>query len=64
LLLVHAVAILYLVSQGTQVARSGQRRRMDPHWFRGSSYLRIGWNWVKAALIGSTTLNREALLKG
>jgi hypothetical protein len=24
---------------------------MDPHWFRGSSYLRIGWNWVKAALM-------------
>jgi hypothetical protein len=51
LLLVHAAAILYLVSQGTQVASSGQRRAMDPHWFRGSSYLRIGWNWVKAALI-------------
>ena len=51
LLLVHAAATLYLVSQGTQVADSGQRRRMDPHWFRGSSYLRIGWNWVKAALI-------------
>jgi len=51
LLLVHAAAILYLVSQGTQVVSSGQRRAMDPHWFRGSSYLRIGWNWVKAALI-------------
>ena len=51
LLWVHAAAILYLVSQGTQVADSGQRRRMDPHWFRGSSYLRIGWNGVKAALI-------------
>lgn len=51
LLLVHAAAILYLVSQGTQVASSGQRRTMDPHWFRGSSYLRIGWNWIKAALI-------------
>ena len=35
LLLVHAAAILYLVSQGTQVASSGQRRTMDPHWFRG-----------------------------
>ena len=51
LLLVHAAAILYLVSQGTQVASSGQRRTMDPHWLRGSSYLRIGWNWIKAALI-------------
>jgi hypothetical protein len=47
----HAAAILYLVSQGTQIVDSGQRRRRDPHWFRGSSYLRMGWNGVKAALI-------------
>lgn len=21
----------------------------DPHWFRGNSYFRIGWEWLKAA---------------
>jgi hypothetical protein len=46
---VHAAATLYRVSQGTPVVASGQRRTMDPHGFRGSRYLRMGWNGVKAA---------------
>jgi len=45
-----AISTLYLVSQGTQVVEQGRRRWVDPHWFRGSSYLRIGWDWVKLAL--------------
>lgn len=49
LCLVLAVATLFLVCQGVDVVRSGQRRWVDPHWFRGNSYLRIGWNWVKHA---------------
>jgi len=48
---VLAITTLYLVSQGTEVVRQGKRRWVDPHWFRGSSYLKIGWDWVKAALI-------------
>jgi hypothetical protein len=47
---VLAITTLYLVSQGTEVVRQGKRRWVDPHWFRGSSYLKIGWEWVKAAL--------------
>lgn len=47
---VLAISTLYLVSQGTQVVKQGQRRWVDPHWFRGSSYLKIGWDWVKTAL--------------
>jgi DDE family transposase len=47
---VVAVATLYLVAQGTQVIQSNKRRWVDPHWFRGNSYLRIGWQWVKTAL--------------
>ena len=47
---VLAITTLYLVSQGTQVVKQGRRRWVDPHWFRGSSYLKIGWHWVKAAL--------------
>jgi Transposase DDE domain len=47
---VVAVATLYLVAQGTQVVTQQKRRWVDPHWWRGHSYLRIGWQWVKTAL--------------
>jgi DDE family transposase len=47
---VLAVATLYLVAQGTQVVAAQKRRWVDPHWLRGNSYLRIGWQWVKTAL--------------
>jgi len=47
---VLAVATLYLVAQGTQVVGAHKRRWVDPHWWRGNSYLRIGWQWVKSAL--------------
>jgi hypothetical protein len=48
---VLAATTLYLVSQGTSVVQRGKRRLVDPHWFRGSSYLKIGWKWVSYALI-------------
>lgn len=47
---VLAMTTLYLVSVGTSVVKQGKRRLVDPHWFRGSSYLKIGWNWVNYAL--------------
>lgn len=47
---VLAVTTLYLIAQGVQVVQQDKRRLVDPHWFRGSSYLKIGWNWVKRAL--------------
>lgn len=50
LLLVLATATLYLVSTGTAVVEMGKRHWVDPHWFRGLSYLQIGWRWVKRAL--------------
>src|SRR4029453_10198116 len=50
LCLVLAVTTLYLVAQGTEVVHQGKRRGVGPHWFRGQSYLKIGWNWVKLAL--------------
>jgi hypothetical protein len=50
LCLVLAMTTLYLVSQGVEVVQQGQRRWVDPHWFRGQSYVKIGWNWVKLAL--------------
>jgi hypothetical protein len=51
LCLVLAVATLFLVCQGTEVVESGQRRWVDAHWFRGNSYLKIGWKWVQCAFI-------------
>ena len=46
-----AVTTLYLVAQdNSEVVNQGKRRWVDPHWFRGQSYLKIGWNWVKFAL--------------
>jgi hypothetical protein len=53
---VLAITTLYLVSQGTEVVQQGKRRLVDPHWFRGSSYLKLGWNWVKLALTKGDTL--------
>lgn len=50
LCLVLAVATLYLVAQGTHVVEEKKRRWVDPHWFRGRSYLKIGWAWIKRAL--------------
>ena len=47
---VLAMSTLYLVSQGTAVVQEGKRRFVDPHWFRGDSYLKIGWKWVIYAL--------------
>jgi len=56
LCLVLAVTTLYLVAQGTEVVNPGKRRWVDPHWFRGQSYLKLGWNWVKFALRGGWQL--------
>ncbi len=48
---VVAVATLFLTLQGTAVVAAGLRRQVDPHWQRGSSYLKIGWNWVKGVTV-------------
>jgi hypothetical protein len=53
---VLAITTLYLVSQGTEVLNQGKRRWVDAHWFRGQSYLKIGWNWVRLALSRSYEL--------
>jgi len=45
-----AITTLYLVAQGTAVVTQGKRRWVDAHWFRGQSYLKIGWDWVKLAM--------------
>jgi Transposase DDE domain len=50
LLWVVALTMLFLVLQGTAVVAQGQRRAVDPHWKRGMSYLKIGWNWMRLAI--------------
>lgn len=47
---VMALTMLFLVLQGTQVLASGKRRLVDPHWQRGMSYLKLGWNWIRLAI--------------
>jgi hypothetical protein len=47
LYLVVALAILFATSQGMAVQISGLRTRVDPHWKRGLSYLKIGLRWLK-----------------
>jgi len=64
LCLVLAVTTLYLVAQGTHVVAAHKRRWVDPHWLRGNSYLRIGWQWVKTALTRGWTLFATLHLSG
>ncbi len=62
--LVLACAIVFLVGQGTQVVKENKRRLVDPHWYRGKSYFRIGWDWVKAALVNAGRLISKIRLYG
>lgn len=51
LCLVLAITTLYLSTVGTEIVECGNRRWVDPHWFRGSSYLKIGWRWIRQCLV-------------
>ena len=51
LCLVLAITTLYLSASGTDVAEYGELRWIDPRWFRGSSYLKIGWRWIRQCLV-------------
>jgi hypothetical protein len=61
---VLAMATLFLVAQGVEVVAQGKRRWVDPHWFRGASYLKIGWSWVKKALHNHWPLLTRLVLPG
>jgi hypothetical protein len=49
LCLVLSVTTLFLTLQGTAVVEAGLRRRVDTHFYRGMSYLKIGWEWLKSS---------------
>lgn len=36
--------------QGVQVVALGKRPQVDAHWYRGMSYLKLGWNWIRLAI--------------
>ncbi|MFP4104373.1 transposase [Coleofasciculus sp.] len=55
---------LYVTAQGVAVVSSGKRRWVDPHWFRGNSYFRIGWQWVKAAWVRGWQLIDDVVFIG
>lgn len=59
-----AVATLNSPAQETQVVAQGKRRWVDPHWNRGNSYMRIGWEWVKTALTSGWDLFQTLCLSG
>ena len=50
LYLVVALALLFATSQGMAVQIAGLRQRVDPHYRRGLSYLKIGLRWLKGVL--------------
>lgn len=56
LYLVVALALLFATSQGMAVQLAGLRSRVDPHWRRGLSYLKIGLRWLKGVLHKSRSL--------
>jgi hypothetical protein len=62
LCLVLAIATLYLSAVGTEIVEFGERRWVDPHWFRGSSYLKIGWRWIRQCLVQGWELPTDLYL--
>lgn len=64
LCLVLALATLFLTVQGQQVVQAGKRRLVDCHTFRGNSYLRLGWEWVKGVLYRGWRLFPTLCLSG
>lgn len=59
---VMAVATVVLVCQGVAVVAEGKRRCVDPHWFRGQSYARIGWNWLRRAVARGEAMTEPLVL--
>ena len=78
--MILAVATLYVSAQGVEVVNNSKRRWVDTHWFRGqreradrrkttrghspSRYFRIGWDWVKAALLNGWKLTCSVTFSG
>lgn len=64
LVMVVSVATLLLVSEALDVVERGDRRRVDPHWQRGLSYLKIGHRAMNYALSRGQRFFRTLRLRG
>lgn len=62
MVLIHAIAMLFSISEGTSVVENGLRRQVDPHWKRGISYLQIGLRSLSQALSRSKEFFKRILL--
>jgi hypothetical protein len=64
LYLVAALAILYATAHGMALQVAGLRQKVDPHWRRGLSYLKIGLRWLSGVLHkGRNILGLEPFLQ-
>ena len=61
---VIALTTLFLVLQGTQVGALGLRRQVDAHWYRGTSDLKLGWNWIRFAITQQGEIQVYRFLSG
>lgn len=61
---VVALTMLFLTLQGTYVVASDLRRQVDPHWQRGMSYLKLGWQWILLALARNWKVPQQHTLSG
>lgn len=59
LMLALAATTWVLVNQGVALVKEGKRRLVDPHWFRGYSYFRIGRHYILYALSHGLQLVRH-----
>jgi len=59
LMLVLAATTWVLVNQGVAVVAEGKRRWVDPHWFRGYSYFRLGRQYILLALSAGLAIVRH-----
>lgn len=65
LVMILALATLFLVSKGVETVDQGLRRTVDPHWERGLSYLKIGLRAMQWALSrGKSVFTRLSLQGG
>jgi len=56
-----AIATFFDCSRTTS-RRNSLRRFVDCHWYRGNSYLRLGWEWIKGVLYRGWRLFRTLCL--
>ena len=64
LVMVISVATLLLVSEALDVVERGDRRRVDPHWQRGLSYLKIGHKAMSYTLSRGQRFFKTLRLRG